>query len=74
VSLPIEFHPHAEFEVEEARDWYLHVKKSPLAAARFVDELDAAIENTALQPECWPAYLSGTRRYLLARFPYLVIY
>ena len=38
--LPLEFHPHTVYEMEEARDWYLHEKKSPQAASKLLDELD----------------------------------
>lgn len=37
-------------------------------------KLDQAIDRISEGPERWAAYLHGTRRYLLKRFPYLVVY
>lgn len=72
--LPIVFHPHARFEVEEARDWYLQRKKSPLAARRLIEAVDDALVRIQTDPLRWPLHMSKTRRLLLRRFLYLVIY
>jgi plasmid stabilization system protein ParE len=32
------------------------------------------MERIAAEPERWPEHLAGTRRLILDRFPYLVIY
>src|SRR5258708_2229916 len=69
---PIELHPRAVAEAREARQWY--EKRSTGAAAAFVAELDAAINCICTAPARWPAYLHGTPRYLLKRFPYGVVY
>jgi toxin ParE1/3/4 len=37
-------------------------------------EVDLAIEHIEEAPNQWPAYLAGTRRYLLRRFPFFVVY
>jgi plasmid stabilization system protein ParE len=68
----IEFHPAADREIRSARRWY--AARSPSAALSFVAELDRAIAKIAKDPQRSPAYLFGTRRVLLRRFPYIVVY
>ncbi len=70
--LPIEFDPEAIAEAREAREWY--ARRSEAASERFVDELDVAIDAIQHSPERMAAYLHGTRRYLLKRFPYVVVF
>ena len=66
---PIELHPEA---IAEAREWYR--ERSTVVADAFMAELDLAIDQICGYSDRWAAYLHGTRRYLLKRFPYLVIY
>src|SRR2546428_410424 len=68
----VEFHPHAIAEARTAREWY--ASRNSLAAAAFVDELDRAVVRITEAPKRWPAYLHGTRRYLLRRFPFSLVY
>jgi toxin ParE1/3/4 len=70
--LPLEVHPEAVAEAQAARQWY--ESRSEVAARAFVAELDAGIDCIRSSPELYPPYLHGTRRYLLRRFPYLVVY
>src|SRR5262249_55437091 len=72
VQAIVDFHPDAVLEAAAARDWY--GERSPVAAVAFVTELDLAIEAIAEQPSSLPRFLYGTRRYLLRRFPYCVVY
>ncbi len=37
-------------------------------------ELDTAIERIEEGPRQWPPYLAETRRYLLRRFPFFVVF
>jgi plasmid stabilization system protein ParE len=37
-------------------------------------ELDVAIERIEEAPRQWPPYLDTTRRYLLRRFPFFVVF
>lgn len=69
---PVEFHPEALSEAEAAADWYR--ERSPRAADAFLAELDRAIETIAAAPERYPMFLGGTRRFLLRRFPFSVVY
>jgi toxin ParE1/3/4 len=71
-KLPVDFHPQVRLEADEAFERYL--ERSPKAAEAFYRELEKA--RTAIQdsPESWAEYLYGTRRYLLERFPFVVVY
>ena len=59
-------------EAEAAARWY--AERSPTAALAFSEELDAAESAIVRLPEAWPPFELGTRRYLLRRFPFSVIY
>jgi len=59
-------------EAEAARDWY--AAQSPRAAAEYLFELDAAFAAILEHPQRWPTHVEGTRRYLLKRFPFGVVY
>lgn len=52
--------------------WY--AAKSLLAATRFVAELQVAWQRILEGPARWPKGACDTRRYLLKRFPYHVVY
>jgi plasmid stabilization system protein ParE len=67
----IEFHPDADAEAESAVDWY--AERSVAAAEGFLDELDRAMERIRDAPGQWARYLHGTRRYLMKRFPFIVV-
>lgn len=69
---PYRFHPDAVAEAEEAREWY--AERSLQAAAGFLDELDQAIASVVESPKRWPEHLHGSRRYVLQRYPFLVVY
>jgi plasmid stabilization system protein ParE len=65
-------HPAAIVEARAARDWY-RVRNAE-AAEVFMAELDLAIERIEETPRQWPAYFGETRRYLLRRFPFFVVF
>ena len=69
---PLEILPAALAEAEEAAAWY--AERDPRVAARFAEELEAALNRIAEGPHRWPVYMHGTRRVRLTRFPYLVAY
>jgi len=66
------FHPAAIDEAEASARWYR--ERSPLSAARFVDELNEVIDRILEAPERWPQGARGTRKVKLPCFPFLVIY
>jgi toxin ParE1/3/4 len=57
---------------DAAFDWYL--VRSSDAALAFDAEVDRALANIASAPNRWAAGPHSTRRYLLRRFPYILIY
>jgi len=71
-SLAVEIHPEAIAEACATREWYK--ARSDDAAEAFLSELDIGIENIRTTPDLYPSYLYGTRRYLMRRFPYLIVY
>src|SRR5690349_11746691 len=68
----IEIHIEAQDEVPLASRWYL-MRNAEIAEA-FQTALDSAIAQITTSPYAWPRAEGGTRRYLLSRIPYLVIY
>jgi plasmid stabilization system protein ParE len=68
----VEFHPLAADEAQAAERWYRERNES--ASGRFQRELDRAIERISERPEAGFPYLSNTRRVLLRRFPFFVVY
>jgi plasmid stabilization system protein ParE len=71
VNPPV-FHPEAADEVRAAVSWY--GDRSSRAAAEFLGELDEALGKIRQSPERWRRVLGPWRRYVLRRFPFLIIY
>ena len=65
-------HPEAIREARAAREWYN--SWSDEVAEAFMTEMDSAIEEIGMGPRHWPNYLGQTRRYLLRRFPFFVVF
>ena len=72
ISLEVNLSDEAVEESREAFAWYR--ERNPRAAAQFLFELDQAIESIAAFPDAWPPYIDGTRRKLLRRFPFALVY
>lgn len=70
--MKIEFHEGADREVQRTYRWYYH--KSVRTAHRFLEAVDAAVQQVATNPSLWPEHLYGTRFRNLDRFPYYVVY
>jgi toxin ParE1/3/4 len=68
----VEYHQGATADVKSAVAWYR--ERSPKAALDFIDELDRAVHTICESPERWPTGKNNTRRFLLWRFPFAVIY
>jgi toxin ParE1/3/4 len=68
----VEVHPAAADEAEAAERWYR--ERNETAALRFRRELDRAVELIADRPEAGPPYVANTRRFLLRRFPFFLVY
>ena len=68
----VEFHPLAADEAQAAERWYR--ERNATASDRFQRDLDRAIERISDRPEAGSPYLSNTRRVLLRRYPFFVVY
>ncbi len=68
----VNLHPEARLEVREALDWYL--ERSVQAADGFLDQFDLGIQFIVQNPESWPEYEAGTRRCVLRKYPYSIVY
>ena len=68
----VEYHQGAIADVKSAIAWYQ--KRSPKAALDFIEELHRAAETIREAPERWPPGKNDTRRFLLWRFPFAIIY
>ena len=66
------FHPSAEFELNEAIDYYEECR--PGLGLEFAREVYSAIQRIIHFPEAWSRLSENTRRCLTNRFPYGVIY
>jgi toxin ParE1/3/4 len=69
---PYRFHPEASEEFEAADDWYF--AHSADASIDFLTEAETGIEAITQNPHRWPKYLHGTRRFVLQRFPFSIVY
>jgi plasmid stabilization system protein ParE len=72
MARPVEFHPDAVQEAQSAFAWYRDRNDS--TAEAFLAELDRAVEVISETPMRWPIHIHGTRRFLLHRFPFGVVY
>jgi plasmid stabilization system protein ParE len=68
----LEIHPSALAEMKSAVTWYL--ERNATAAMKFVAEVDRSIDLLVKSPARWPAGDHGTRRFVLRRFPFAIIY
>jgi plasmid stabilization system protein ParE len=66
------FDPQAWSELEAADDWYR--QRNPEASVRFLAAVYDALETIAERPQRWPQYVHGTRRFVLHRFPFSIVY
>ncbi len=69
---PYRLHPEVWLEIEGADDWYL--QRSLDASSAFIAAISDAFDTVCQAPHRWPKYLHGTRRFLLDRFPFSIIY
>lgn len=66
------FHQDAIADVKNAIGW--HQERSPKAALDFLEEVGRATDTIRKAPQRWPLGKNETRRFLLWRFPFAVIY
>ena len=68
----VEYHQGAMADVKSALAWYQ--KRSSRVALDFIEELHRAADTIREAPERWPMGKNNTRRFLLWRFPFAIIY
>jgi toxin ParE1/3/4 len=69
---PLELHPAALAELKSAVAWYSERNQS--ATLNFVSELERAIDLVIASPGRWPMGERGTRKFVLQRFPFAIVY
>ena len=67
-----DLHPEAQEEYLESFRWYL--ERNPHVALAFQEEFEDSLALIQKAPLTWPPYVGATRRFLLRRFPFSVIY
>ena len=68
----IEFAQHARLEVREAERFYAGISVS--LGRRFARAIEEATESIALAPTMWPMLTRNLRRYVVKRFPFVLLY
>jgi toxin ParE1/3/4 len=68
----LRFHPDAANELIAASEWYR--ERSEIAARALLIETDQAIKNISKTPLRYPTFQNETRRMVLPRFPFSIIY
>ncbi len=71
-SRDVSFNQAAVKDFREARDWY--AKHSAVVAARFIAEVNAAVQRLQQSPDAWPVAVGRYRRIALDRFPHSLVY
>jgi len=70
--LDIVFHPAAYEELRYAFLWYQ--ERAQGLGDRFIEEIERAVTTVQQNPSTWPTYSHGTRRFLVHRFPFAIVY
>jgi plasmid stabilization system protein ParE len=71
-SKSFRFHPEAREEFREAVRWYRG--RDFLVSTEFRISVSSSIQEIVQAPRRWPNYLYETRRYVLHRFPFSIVY
>lgn len=66
------FDPQAWSELEAADDWYR--QRNLEASVRFLAGVHDALETITQWPLPLPTHVNGTRRFVLYRFPFSIVY
>lgn len=70
--MQLEIHPEVYNELEQSWLWYENQAKG--LGIEFLDEVDRAINTIRQFPEAWSPSTKETRRFLLHRFPFAIVY
>jgi plasmid stabilization system protein ParE len=71
-SKSFRFHPEARKDFRDAIEWYRD--HSPTAAVQFRITVSEVIRHIVQAPQRWPSHSHGTRRFVMNRFPFSIIY
>ena len=69
---PIAFHPDVEIDIQGSYAWYENELQG--LGLQFVSELEHGFDAISYAPSTWVTFEHGFRRYILARFPFSIIY
>jgi plasmid stabilization system protein ParE len=72
VRKPVIVEPEAEADIDEAYEWY--DDRRPGLGEDFLLCIEAALEAIGERPKSFPVIHAQTRRTLVRRFPYLVLF
>ena len=72
MSHSIQFDPDARREFLDAMDWY--DQENPSLGLEFFNEVDSTLKKIFTNPDTFSPFLFSTRRCLLHRFPYSIVY
>ena len=72
MSFSVQFDSDAKREFLDAIDWYDRERLG--LGAEFCDEVDLALKEISSNPDTFACFYFSTRRYMLSRFPYCIIY
>jgi toxin ParE1/3/4 len=62
----------AQFEIDQAVAWYDAVH--PDLGDNLLYQIDLGLRQIAERPEAWSLFAEKYRHYIIARFPYAIIY
>jgi toxin ParE1/3/4 len=69
---PVQVHPQAKAEIKVAFDWYW--QRSESAALGFDAAWRETISELRRVPRAFAQYLRGTRRAIVERYPYSIVF
>ena len=72
MDVDLQFHPGVEFEIKSSYQWYQSQANG--LGENFLDELESGYQTIRELPDVWPIFQKGFNRYLLAKFPFAIIY
>jgi plasmid stabilization system protein ParE len=66
------YHPEFGNDLTAAAVYYEQQRLG--LGGEFLDEAEAAVATVMSAPQRWPVRVGGVRRYLMARFPFIIRY
>ena len=69
---PIHFHPDVESDIKGSFSWYEDELEG--LGLQFISELEQGFDAISFTPATWVTFEHDFRRYILARFPFSVVY